>query len=395
MSAGSVKGFLEAVEPYQARGWVYDPANPQHPATVEMLLDGRVIGAIQANLYRRDLERSGLGAGNHAFIFNFERRLDTAAIARVAARVVRGDGSYQNLSTPSVVAPSVAAGAMTPKPLPTFEGLVSDERQRPVFVLGAARSGTSAMAQGLLKLGRFKGHQEGHLLDLLAHLSVSLVRFYDGKADDATGERDTMVSIVPQAYFQSALDEIFVRTVAMLFPNGDWIDKTPNSNMVHLAPRFRRMWPNARFIFMKRRFLENAASRSRKFPHYDFGRNCHEWSTAMEAWRSVRGELRGVAAEVDQRFFSEQPEATAGALREMLGLTNIEAVHLGQAFRHDRPERTSDADTGNCDISLMGWPPEAHRDFKRLCAELMDAYGYSTDGDYYRPGSEANGFVLV
>jgi hypothetical protein len=43
----------------------------------------------------------------------------------------------------------------------------------------------------------------------------------------------------------------------------------------------------------------------------------------------------------------------------------------------------------------MGWPPEAHRDFKRLCAELMDAYGYSTDGDYYRPGSEANGFVLV
>src|SRR6202022_2510678 len=111
--------------------------------------------------------------GGHSFFFNFERLPNENERSSVIARVVKADSSYEQLPAHLPVDLTIATQA---KQLLEFDGLVSDSEQRPVFGLGAARSGTSAMAQALLKLGRYKGHQEGHLLDLLAHWSVSLDR---------------------------------------------------------------------------------------------------------------------------------------------------------------------------------------------------------------------------
>jgi hypothetical protein len=384
-------GYLDAVEHFQARGWVYEPANPQRILTVEILLHGRKVGSVAAGLYRTDLEQAGIGAGNHAFVFNFDQKLNQADIAHVSARVAKDDGSFAALNYIA----AAEAPAVSPMSLLRFEGLTSDTTQSPVFVLGAARSGTSAVAQALLKLGRFKGHQEGHLLDMLAHLSVALDKFYDEKGDELAPGRDTMVSSVPWNYFQSSLDAMFIETVRTLFPDGSWVDKTPNSNMIHLAPRFLRIWPHSRFIFMKRRFLENAASRATKFPGVGFRRNCREWSESMAAWLSVRDQLHGAAIELDQKFLKEQPDVAAESISRLLQLTGNEKERLGQAFKYDYPERTSPNQPVAVDITSMGWQPEQIQDYEHFCAPVMEPYGYSTDVDYYLPGRESNGLIWI
>jgi hypothetical protein len=397
-AAMAIKGFLDAVDPMQIRGWAYDPLEPGKAVAVRAELDERPIAAGIANLYREDLEKAGQGDGSHAFIINLNRKLTPEEIDRVSVQAASGDGSWISLSR-----------AASPEPLAGFEKGAStnplrrrvelddayrDETQRPVFILGAARSGTSAMAQALLKLGIFEGNEEGHVLDLMAHLSVALRKFYDLKADDLTG-RNTTISRVPIEFFQERLDAMLIDLAPRLFSDSRWIDKTPNSDMVYLAPRLKKIWPNSRFIFMRRRFLENAASRARKFPEYEFERNAREWGRAMEAWLQVRSQLHGSAIEIDQKFLSEEPELVGDRVARFLSLTKIEEGRLTQALRYDMPERTSPNRPVDYDLSQMGWGDVENGYFAQYCEKPMRVFGYSTGTSYYLPSFEANGFVYV
>ena len=253
------KGFLEAVEPFQVRGWVCDTACPEKPLTVEILLGGEAVGSTLADLYRVDLEKDGIGTGDHAFIFNFSKKLSDDDLNNVSARIVQQDGAYVPLPALPEAARVVPQPEFSRTPL-EFQGNKSDDQRDPIFILGAARSGTTAMTQALLKL--FPGHMEGHMIDLLAHLAVSTNRFYAQKADERAIYKDTMISGISKNYVQDALDAMFMWMMRDMFPAGRWVEKTPNSDMIHLAPRFKKIWPKSRFIFMKRRFFEKSSVQS-------------------------------------------------------------------------------------------------------------------------------------
>lgn len=386
------KGFLEAVEPFQVRGWVCDTACPEKPLTVEILLGGEAVGSTLADLYRVDLEKDGIGTGDHAFIFNFSKKLSDDDLNNVSARIVQQDGAYVPLPALPEAARVVPQPEFSRTPL-EFQGNKSDDQRDPIFILGAARSGTTAMTQALLKL--FPGHMEGHMIDLLAHLAVSTNRFYAQKADERAIYKDTMISGISKNYVQDALDAMFMWMMRDMFPAGRWVEKTPNSDMIYLAPRFKKIWPKSRFIFMKRRFFENLQSRVRKFPSYGFDRNCGEWSQAMAAWLGVRSQLAGSAIEIDQDYLSAKPDEVASALRSFLGLTEVEARRLGQALGNNRPERTSELSDRHVDLDAMSWTEPQLNEFKRSCLKWMDAFGYSTDGTYFKIGSENQRLVLV
>jgi Sulfotransferase family len=387
-----LKGFLEAVEPFQVRGWVCDTACPDKPLTVEILLRDQAVGTTLANLYRLDLEKGGVGTGEHAFIFNFAKKLSDDDLKNVSARAGRADGPFEPL-------PVLPESSQAPAQ-PTFQrtqleflGPRVDERQEPIFVLGAARSGTTAVAQALLRL--FPGHMEGHLIDLLAHLAVATVRFYAQKTDERASSKDTMVSAISKDYVQNSLDAMFIEIIRRMFSEGRWVEKTPNSDMIYLAPRLKQMWPKSRFIFMKRRFLENLQSRLRKFPMYDFEKNASEWTQAMAAWMDVRSHLAGSAIEIDQDYLSRKPAEVAVALRDFLQLTEAEAARLGQALKNNRPERTSDLADTYIDLESLRWTQPQIDEFKRTCLRWMDVFGYSTDATYFKPGFEGQKLVIV
>ena len=389
----AIKGYLDAVDPMQVRGWAYDPAHPGEAVVVRIMLDDTPIAEGPAALFREDLMNHGIGDGNHAFIFNLERSLTEGEIGGISARA-RGVDSSE-----TVLPKTEPDGAIAPSTAPHRRiaplGSCSDDRQQPVFILGAARSGTSAMAQALLKLGAFEGHEEGHLLDLIAHFLVVLDKFYALKYDEISGNRDTAITRVPKEFIREGLDRILIEAVHELFPSTRWIDKTPNSDMVNLAPHFKKIWPGSRFIFMRRRFLENAASRSRKFPDHAFSQSAWEWGNAMDGWLQVRSELHGCAVEIDQKFLAEEPEMVASRLKPFLSLSDSEEARLSQALRYDLPERTAISGRESPDIEQLGWGAQERNDFVQYCGRAMREFGYSTTASYYLPGFETEGFIYL
>ena len=384
----SIKGFLEAVEPFQVRGWAYDTECPETSLSIEILVNGKSAGSTTANLYRPDLERNAIGSGNHAFAFYFPEKVDQAELPNVSARIQLNGESYYTLDR-------WRRGDPRQKATLSFNGTSVDEQHAPVFVLGAARSGTTAIVEGLLKTGQFKGYPEGHVLDLLMPLSGAVAKFYEQKRNEAALTSDTMLSLVQQDYFDRALDQIFLKITQGLLWQVRWVEKTPNADMISLAPRLKRIWPKSRFIFMKRRFFEYSLSRARKFAKSNFLESCMEWKHCMATWTKVRSSLKGDGLEIDQHYLSEAPEQVASTIMEFLGLSETEAKGLAEAFRLDRPERTSGPTDSRVDLESMKWDAAELLEFKQTCQRWMNEFGYSSDVTYFQPGFEDQKLVRV
>jgi len=372
-----MKGFLEFADEFQVRGWAYDPHAEDAVLRIEVSLNGQHLGGTIANLHRDDLEKAGIGRGNHAFILNLPHRLPEADLPHISASVIAPDGRqlelpriYAHTSEPDICLPQLA-----------FHETSYRTDVTPIFVLGAARSGTTVVTQALRRLSRFEGSEEGHLLDLLAHLSVSLNQFYNQKFDELT--RNTMVARVPKVYFDDALDEMFGHVAEKLYNKPFWVEKTPISNSVFLAPRYRKIWPNAKFIFMKRRGIENVRSRKRKFPKVDFTTHCSEWASTMQAWRDVRARLSGCAIEIDQQYVAEQPQAAGAYIGAFLGLERMETERISEFFASERPQRTRDNLLSPGTTGEAAWDQSEWAIFNEICGETMLDYHYGSREQYY------------
>jgi hypothetical protein len=383
-----IKGFLEAVSGSQVTGWAYDPDNQFESLSVVLEGNGESLGSTTADQYRHDLAAAGYGNGCHAFALSLEKQLAEENLASVRAYVLRRNGErilLQSLSAPSI---KDTKGRQQI----SFDGQPSDSTKFPLFVLGAARSGTSAMAQALLQLERFDGKQEGHALDLLAYFSASLEQFYANKAGELN--RDTMLAGISPDYFSDALDRMFCDLAAKYYSKDFWIEKTPNANSVSLAPRFRKLWPNARFIFMKRRAIENVKSRETKFSDLEFSDHCLDWVRVMSAWGVVREQLKGCAVEVDQLFLAQQPDAAGEFIAQFLGLDASESERLGAFFRTERPERTGFGPSPILTRDDLGWDDQKWQTFIEICADTMDYFNYGLGSDYFKNDS-ADGMSRV
>ncbi len=76
---------------------------------------------------------------------------------------------------------------------------------------------------------------------MLAPLELAARRFNAGKADERLAGRNTTVARVPKGFIDEGLTSIVITAARLLFPTGKWLDKTPSTNMVFLAPRFQRI----------------------------------------------------------------------------------------------------------------------------------------------------------
>ena len=203
-----LRGYLEHADRFSAHGWCFDPEAPTRRPIVELRSGARLLARLTASQFREDLAHIDLGDGRHAFLVTFDPPLAEADLEGLQALAVDGPDPPETLSNLE------AAPAAATAPALAFPGLSVDPDARPVFVLGAARSGTTAIAQALLALRGWKGHGEGHMLDILAHWMGVTTRFYGQKHDDTLPESETMLSAVPQSFLQSGLDrsQLGIRT---------------------------------------------------------------------------------------------------------------------------------------------------------------------------------------
>jgi len=252
----------------------------------------------------------------------------------------------------------------------------------PIFILGAARSGTSAVARALLDTNEYVGFEEGHLIEILAPLFVAVNDFYRLKGDDATPERNTMLSCVPQKYIQSAIKNLIGNLTLELNCKPKWIEKTPNSNMIHLAPIIKSIWPKAKFIFLKRRAIENLASRRRKFKDVKILQHFEEWAECMRAWTLTRHQLGGAAIEVEQLYIKRDPLRVSAVLSQFLQLEAVPAQLLTQSLQTEFPQRTSGLDQPLSTIDDLRLNFDERKMFDVICGAMMSEFHYTYDETY-------------
>jgi hypothetical protein len=381
-----IRGVIDLIDRSKVQGWAFDTEDPSHHLKIEFVRDGDSFGTTTANVLRPDLAKAGFGAGDHGFVHRFPPSLNPSIVGAVQAKACARDGTRFELPRRLARLPELAA---TP---PHFPGLSSDTAQFPVFVLGVVRSGTSAIARGIRELNQYRGFSEGHLLDLLLPLVRQLHESYRQKQEPR--QQDTMVAHVPMQFFNDGFNHIFVVLAQQLFPAGRWVEKTPIWENIVLAPRFRRIWPNARFIFMRRRPLENLRSRARKFPSFDFVPCCKEWRNMMQAWIDVRSNLRGAALEIDQLTLARHPERVANAVQTLLGLDADATDQVTRTLSRTRVEQTGDSIDEVLDLAATGWSAAQIEELKNVCGPMMEQFGYTIDRSYYRD-SDDSGLVVI
>ena len=250
----------------------------------------------------------------------------------------------------------------------------------PVFVIGSPRSGTSALVDALFSVG-YHGFREGNLLPLLPVLAKTIDRHWSffGK-----GGAEVLVSNVDPEKIKAKIAFIFKDVVDALNPTAPWMDKSGNPEMIEAIPFLLTLWPDSRFIFAKRRALENIVSRMQKFPG-NFEYHCRDWAKNMETWRHRRQSLPADCwVEIDQQDMIRKPEACAAHLAGLLNLSVGQRDTLSAIFARSRPQQTA-VGTAQRVLSLDAtWNEHQRQLFKLLCGPEMKAYGYSLDETYWQ-----------
>lgn len=373
----AVTGFVEYAGINRVSGWAYDSSAPSARLEVTVRIGDEFYASGVADIERHDLVLAGIGDGKHGFAIDLsETQVSPEEAAALEIHAISG---VEVVRIARVHAKPAPIADLKSEPLmPT-----SDASQFPVFILGPARSGTSAITLALLESGSFIGTGEGHLMSLAQRLLSEIDQQYRRAGAD---ENTTLARVSPDA-FQNLIRRAFVRLATELFPTPRWLDKTPTVEMVRAAVLMQALWPNARFLFMRRRVIENVLSRRRKFPGDSTESHYSDWAAVMAAWLEVRAQLSSAALEIDHRDLVLDPDAVASSIAGFLELPQAAAARFGRYLRASRPEQTDENFGATYSLQHLGLEPQDAARLIEVCDPLMTAFGYGYGEAYYNPGA--------
>ena len=183
--------------------------------------------------------------------------------------------------------------------------------------------------------------------------------------------------------FQKLIRRSFVKLASDLFPSVRWLDKTPTVEMVRASVLMKELWPNARFIFMKRRVIENVLSRRRKFPGDSIESHYSDWVAVMTAWLAVRDQLGGCALEIEHRQLVLDPNAVATSIAGFLQLPDADRGAFLRYLEESRPEQTDENFGAIYSLDHLELDESDVRRMTAACDPIMSALGYSYDESYF------------
>ena len=374
-----VEGCVECITDRSVEGWIYiDGLTFSRAIEVEILASEYLIGTTKAEIFRKDLLAAGYRSGDHGFHFVLPIEYRSVSGCEILVRAILPDGNYFYLDkSPSQSVedrPSLLGSPIK------FSGDIVDMSHAPIFILGAARSGTSALAQSLLDNTDYNGQEEGHFLDFLAHYVELLETFYCRKGDELS--RFTMVQRVPRNFLLDGMKHLFIQAAHNIFPSGRWIEKTPNSDIIYITPILKEIWPNAKFVFLQRRAIENLLSRRSKFKH-SFEDDCDQWANCMKAWLEVKNILGDNSISLDHYQMVRDVDRFASELTHFLGLTQVEQERIKISLSTKKPQQTSKNLGTNKTLEDLMLNSEELSVFNKLCGKYMDLYGYSCSESYF------------
>ena len=255
----------------------------------------------------------------------------------------------------------------------------------PVFVVGSPRSGTSILVDGLLSVG-YHGFREGMFLSMAHYIDQLIERQFALFAGDKN-----LISSVDKDKLKAKIFSALRETTEELNPVAPWFDKTGNPDMIFAIPTLLKLWPEAVFIFAKRRAIENVLSRMKKFPQHTFEYHCADWAKNMAAWRQMRTQLPpSKFVEVDQNGLIENPAQITEQLSALLGLNEDQKQSMLKTFRSNRPQQTEEGSAERIySLGNSGFSDAQTASFLKHCKTEMEAYGYTFDATYRQKANES------
>ena len=144
----ALTGHIDQADRFSLTGWAMDPARPDEPVALELVLDGTVVGSFAADRHRPDLEQAGLGDGRHAFQVQIPGGLSQHA-ERVLELRRAGDGAPVP-GSPVVLARAPLAGETARRVLADAVEAAMQGADRPALeaLLAELVRGLSAMPPG-------------------------------------------------------------------------------------------------------------------------------------------------------------------------------------------------------------------------------------------------------
>jgi hypothetical protein len=408
MSAGDalmIYGMIELLTARYARGWV-NTGDPNMPVMVRARLRETVLAQISLETAVPALAaQSKPGELARTFRLEFPAVLIPGQLFNLSIEALGPDsedwhplprhlwikaaGDGMPAQNDRVREFQSACAAIAPSNAPFWsDGVerapINYAEAKPVFVLGGARSGTTALCLALNQGTRYHGFSEGHVFDLATRLVNAINAHFEFKAQwmPAKAAAGYQIGLTHHSRVHTEMLEM-LRRLSSGFTSPFWFDKTPTYQMIASVPTVAQAWPNARFIYMRRRGLENVCSRLRKFPKTTFPDNCKDWRIIMKGWRLAREMVPGRYLEIDQYDLAKDPETAAARVGTLLDLEPSEVKAFAEIIRFQRPEATGSAESIFGDLSELNWSTEQIETFRELCGLEMAEYGYSYDARYY------------
>lgn len=259
----------------------------------------------------------------------------------------------------------------------------ANSTHKPIFILGSGRSGTSILTGAIRSGAKIEGYLEGHFLPLILSFMQDTEHYYYSKRSLLTDNRH-MIADVSQQYVEQSILNFFRQTCESLATNPIWLDKSPDSAMIKTAPYLLNIWSESRFIFAKRRGIENIISRLKKFPHVSFEDHCIMWKDCMESWLRVKDRLQHCAIEIEQRDIALNPKLTANRIGDFLHLEPEKTAKIAEIFITQRPQSTGGQERKLAlDINETNWSETEKSIYRQHCTPVSHQFGYSETSAYY------------
>jgi hypothetical protein len=253
----------------------------------------------------------------------------------------------------------------------------------PLFIVGSPRSGTSVLVDAAFAAG-YSGFREGNFFGLLRPLRDTVDVYF--RRFSTENPKVLVSQLSAETVFDGILG-VFKQAVDSWNPQTPWVDKTCNAPTLLELPSIVSLWPGSRVIFAKRRAIENIRSRLQKFPARDFTYHCRDWALTMAAWRGARQHLDpSLYLEVDQRDLLLNAPSVAGEIASLLSIDATGQARIEKALVSLRSQETAPGTAerlGSLDDGL--WTESQVEEFRALCGEEMEQFGYTTDASYRKP----------
>ncbi len=256
------------------------------------------------------------------------------------------------------------------------------EGESPVFVLGYYRSGTTAISDSLKSIGYF-GWREGYIFPLVCKLH-NLIDDHLREVRNFTGPDFAISAINPDKLKIDIMNSV-TNVYRVGANNIGWFDKTPGWEMVSFAPQILSFWPKAKFIFCKRRGIDNIESQIRRFGDpakrgISFRDLCYGWSRTMETWTLVKDKLGNASIEMEHHDLASNPSAIAEKLARFLNIDSERQRKLVDILTNHHPEKTATNFSWK-PLDRTGWTEKQQDDFLSICGPAMSEYGYPIGGN--------------